>query len=38
MHTAHEIGEVERVLMRRRAEMPIKEDSYGAEEVKYVSE
>ena len=38
MHTAHEIGAVERELMRRSADVPTKEDSYGAEEVKYVSE
>ena len=36
MHTTHEIGAVERELMRRSAEVPIEEDSYGAEEVKYV--
>ena len=38
MQTAHEIGVVERELMRRSAEVPIEEDSYGAEEVKYVNE
>ena len=38
MHTAHEIGAVERELMRRSAEAPTKEDSYGAEEVKYMNE
>ena len=38
MHTAHEIGAVERVLMRRSADVPTKEDSCGAEEVKYVNE
>ena len=38
MHTAHEIGAVERELMRRSAEVPTEEDSYGVEEVKYVSE
>ena len=37
MHTAYEIGAVERELMRRSAEVPIEEDSYGAEEVKYVN-
>ena len=34
MHTAHEIGVVERELMIRSAEVPTEEDSYGAEEVK----
>ena len=38
MHTAHEIGAVERELMRRSAEVPTEEDSYGAKEVKYVNE
>ena len=38
MHIAHEIGVVERELMRRSADVPTKEDSYGAEEVKYVNE
>ena len=38
MHTAHEIGVVESELMRRSADVPMKEDSYGAEEVKYVNE
>ena len=38
MHTAHEIGAVERELMRRSADVPTEEDSYGVEEVKYVSE
>ena len=38
MHIAHEIGAVERELMRRSADAPTKEDSYGAEEVKYVNE
>ena len=37
MHTAHEIGAVERELMRRNADVPTEEDSYGAEEVKYVN-
>ena len=36
MHTAHEIRAVERELMRRSADVPTEEDSYGAEEVKYV--
>ena len=30
MHTAHEIGAVERELMRRSADVPTEEDSYGA--------
>ena len=34
MHTAHEIGAVERKLMRISADVPTKEDSYGAEDVK----
>ena len=38
MHTALEIGSVERELMRRSADVPIEEDSCGAEEVKYVNE
>ena len=38
MHTAHEIGAVEREQMRRSAEVPTEEDSYGVEEVKYVNE
>ena len=38
MHTAHEIEVVERELMRRSAEVPTEEDTYGAEEVKYVNE
>ena len=38
MHTAHEIGAVEREAMRRSAEIPTKEDSYGVEDVKYVNE
>ena len=38
MHTAHEIGAVERELMRRSVVEPTEEDSYGAEEVKYVNE
>ena len=37
-HTAHEIEAVERELMRRSVEVPTEEDSYGAEEVKYVNE
>ena len=38
MHTAHEIGAVERELMRRSVEVPTEEDSYGAEKVKYMNE
>ena len=38
MHTAHEIGALERELMRRSVDVPIEEDSYGAEEVNYVNE
>ena len=38
MHTAHEIGAVERELMRRSVDVPTEEDSYGAEEVKYMNE
>ena len=38
MHTAHEIRAVERELMRRSVDVPTEEESYGAEEVKYVNE
>ena len=38
MHTAHEIGAVEREHMRRSVDVPTEEDSYGSEEVKYVNE
>ena len=38
MHTAHEIGAVEREKMRKSVDEPTEEDSYGAEEVKYVNE
>ena len=38
MHTAHEIEAVERELMRRSVDVPTEEDSYGAEEVKFVNE
>ena len=38
MHTAHEIGVVEREAMRRSAEIPTEEDAYEVEEVKYVNE
>ena len=37
MHTAHEIGAVEREHMRRSVEVPTEEDSYGVE-VNYVNE
>ena len=37
MHTAHEIGAVEREQIRS-AEVPIEEDSYGVDEVKYFNE
>ena len=38
MHTAHEIGAVEREQIRRSAEVSTEEDSYRDEEVKYVNE
>ena len=38
MHTTHEIGAMEREAMRRSAEIPTEEDSYGVEEVKYMNE
>ena len=38
MHSAHEIGAVERDGIRRSAEGPIEEDPYQAEEAKYTSE
>ena len=38
MHTAHEIGAVEREARRRSVEIPTEEDYYGVEEVKYVNE
>ena len=38
MHTAHEIGAVEREFMKRSADVPTEEDSYGAEEDNYVNE
>ena len=38
LHSAHEIGAVEKKGMRRSAEVPTKEDSYGVEEAKYVNE
>ena len=38
MHTAHEIGVVERELLRGSADVPTKELFYDAEEVKYLGE
>ena len=38
MHTAHEIGVVEGEAMRRSAEVPTEEESYGVEEARYVNE
>ena len=38
MHTAHEIGAVEREEMRRSVEIPKEEDDYEVEEAKYVNE
>ena len=38
MHTAHEKEAKEREAMRRSAEVPTKEDSYGVEEAKYMNE
>ena len=38
IHTASEIGAVDREPMRRCAEVPTEEDSYRVEEVKYVNE
>ena len=38
MHSAHEIGAVEREQMRRSAEIPTEEDAYEVEEAKYVNE
>ena len=38
MHTAHEIGAVEREASRRSVEIPTEEDTYEVEEVKYVNE
>ena len=38
MHTAHEIGVVEREAMRRNTEIPKEEDAYEVEEAKYVNE
>ena len=38
IHTAHEIGAVEREAMRRNAEIPKEEDAFEVEEAKYVNE
>ena len=38
MHTAHEIGAVEREAMRRNVEIPKEEDAYEVEEAKYLNE
>ena len=38
MHTAHEIGAVEREAMRRSAEIPKEDDAYEVEEAKYLNE
>ena len=38
LHSAYEIGAVEREGMRRSAEVPAEEESYGVEEAKYVNE
>ena len=38
LHFVHEIGAVEREGMRRSAEVPTEEDSYGVEEAKYMNE
>ena len=38
MHTAHEIGAVEREAMRRNDEIPKEEDAYEVEEAKYLNE
>ena len=38
MHTAHEIGVVEREILRGSADVPTKELFYDAEEVKYLGE
>ena len=37
MHTAHEIGAVERKAMRRNVEIPKEEDAYEVEEAKYLN-
>ena len=38
LHSAHEIGTVEREGMRRSVEVLTEEDSYGIEEAKYMNE
>ena len=38
IHTAHEIGAVEREAMRRSVEIPKEEDTYEVKEAKYVNE
>ena len=38
MHTAHEIGVVEREAMRRNVEIPKEDDAYEVEEAKYLNE
>ena len=38
LHSAHEIGVMERERMRSSAEVPTEEDSNGVEEAKYVNE
>ena len=38
LHSAHEIGAVERDGIRRSAEVPTEEDPYQVEEAKYMSE
>ena len=38
MHTAHEIGVVERELLRGSADVPTEELFYDAEEVEYSGE
>ena len=38
LHSVHEIGAVEREGMRRSAEVPTEEASYGVEEAKYMNE
>ena len=38
LHYVHEIGAVEREGLRRSAEVPTEEDSYGVEEAKYMND
>ena len=38
IHTAYELGVVEREAMTKSAEIPTKEDAYEVEELKYVNE